>query len=63
MYGNISVGIVTIEMPPRITINNPITTKVYGRRNASLTIHIMSWLKQSHGQSPGEETAHSTAGP
>jgi hypothetical protein len=26
--------------PPKTAINNATTTKVYGRRNASLTIHI-----------------------
>jgi len=39
-YINIPVGIVTIEIAPRMAISSPITMKVYGRRNASLTIHI-----------------------
>src|SRR5260370_40346801 len=42
MYGNISVGMVTIEIPPRIAIKSAITMKVYGRRSASLTIHIFA---------------------
>jgi hypothetical protein len=42
MYGNMSVGIVTIEIPPRIAIRSAITTKVYGLRSASLTIHILA---------------------
>jgi hypothetical protein len=42
MYGNISVGMVTTEIPPRMAISSAITMKVYGRRNASRTIHIVS---------------------
>src|SRR5262245_47942901 len=35
-----STGIVVMADPPRIVIRNAMTTKVYGRRSASLTIHI-----------------------
>jgi hypothetical protein len=42
MYGNISVGMVAIEIPPRIAIKSAITMKVYGRRSASRTIHIFA---------------------
>src|SRR6202043_2609302 len=36
-----STGIVTIATPPRIAIRSAMTTNVYGRRSASLTIHMM----------------------
>jgi hypothetical protein len=35
-----STGIVAIAAPPRMAINSARTTNVYGRRSASLTIHI-----------------------
>src|SRR5215831_859851 len=40
IYGKISTGRVAIATPPRIAISTAITTNVYGRRSASLTIHI-----------------------
>src|SRR5260370_12079416 len=49
MYGNISVGMVTIEIPPRIAIKSAITMKVYGRRSASLTIHIFAIRSEALG--------------
>jgi hypothetical protein len=41
MYGKISVGVVTIDSPPMMAIRIAITMKVYGRRSASRTIHIV----------------------
>src|SRR5436305_3057153 len=40
IYGKMSTGMVAIETAPRIAINSAMTTNVYGRRSASLTIHI-----------------------
>ena len=40
MSGRISVGIREIAMPPRMAISMAAATKVYGRRSASLTIHM-----------------------
>src|SRR5262245_5517577 len=37
-----STGIVAIATPPRMPINSAMTTKVYGRRSASLTIHMIA---------------------
>jgi hypothetical protein len=39
IYGKMSVGILAIEATPSTSIRIAITTKVYGRRRASLTIH------------------------
>src|SRR6266403_6170167 len=38
--GKMSVGVFLIDTTPSSTIKSAITTKVYGRRRASLTIHI-----------------------
>ena len=38
--GKMSIGMETIETIPRTAINSARTTNVYGRRSASLTIHI-----------------------
>src|SRR5882724_2358896 len=38
--GKISTGVLKIDTTPRIRMNNDMTMKVYGRRSASLTIHI-----------------------
>src|SRR5580765_7674692 len=35
-----STGIVAIDRPPRMAMSSAMTTKVYGRRSASLTIHM-----------------------
>src|SRR3954469_21412978 len=46
MLGNISVGVRSAEATPKIMISSAITTKVYGRRSASLTMPTMcssSW--------------------
>ena len=40
MYGNMSVGMVTIEITSSMAISSAITMKVYGRRSASLAIDI-----------------------
>jgi hypothetical protein len=40
ILGKISVGVRMIAKRPRITIRIDATTKVYGRRIASRTIHI-----------------------
>jgi hypothetical protein len=40
IFGKISVGIDKMLKAPRIRIRNAKTTKVYGRRRASRTIHI-----------------------
>src|SRR5207244_9084192 len=42
MLGKISVGVRTIASPPMIKMSMDTTTNVYGRRNASRTIHIES---------------------
>src|SRR2546426_237250 len=47
--GKMSVGVVTIAKTPRSTIASPMTTKVYGRRSASRTIHIEPGLPPSPG--------------
>src|SRR5579871_2211203 len=39
IWGKMSVGILAIATAPRTTIRIAITTKVYGLRSASLTIH------------------------
>src|SRR5882762_3693356 len=40
MLGKMSVGIETIDSNPSTAMSSETTTKVYGRRRASLTIHI-----------------------
>jgi hypothetical protein len=40
MLGKISVGVRSIASGPTIKINTARTTNVYGRRSASLTIHM-----------------------
>src|SRR5215510_5559365 len=35
-----STGIVAIDAPPRMVTSSAMTTNVYGRRSASLTIHM-----------------------
>src|SRR5437899_12119229 len=40
IFGKISVGVRTIASPPMIRMRMAITTIVYGRRNASRTIHM-----------------------
>ncbi len=40
IYGKMSIGMETIETTPRTAISSARTTKVYGRRSASRTIHI-----------------------
>src|ERR1700747_1456268 len=42
MLGKISVGVRKIAIPPITRISMAITTKVYGRRNANRTIHILN---------------------
>lgn len=42
MSGSPSAGIRAITTPPRIAIRMAASTDVYGRRNASLTIHILT---------------------
>src|SRR3954449_11559721 len=56
MLGNMSVGVCSAEATPKIMISSAITTKVYGRRSASLTMPTMcssSWtgglLRQALG--------------
>src|ERR1700680_1028721 len=44
MVGKISVGVRTIASPPKIKMSMDATTNVWGRRNASRTIHIESSL-------------------
>src|SRR6185503_7444526 len=36
-----STGMVAIERPPTMAISKAMTTNVYGRRSASLTIHML----------------------
>src|SRR6266436_2357601 len=38
--GKISVGVFLIDATPRSKMSSAITTNVYGRRSANLTIHI-----------------------
>ena len=40
MFGKMSVGVRRITSGPMISISSDSTTNVYGRRSASLTIHI-----------------------
>src|ERR1700722_12087909 len=44
MFGKMSVGVRRAAVVPKIRINSAMTTKVYGRRNASRTIPIMTFL-------------------
>src|ERR1022692_1981569 len=44
MLGKMSVGMVTIAATPRTAIKIDMTTKVYCRRRASLTIHILGYF-------------------
>src|SRR5450755_1407995 len=52
MFGKMSVCIVTIDKMPSTAIKSATTTKVYGRRRASRTIHMahapfrQSWVEQ-----------------
>ncbi len=41
MLGKMSLGVSRIVMAPRTRTSSDITTNVYGRRNASLTIHMV----------------------
>src|ERR1700733_8731980 len=41
MQGKISVGVMTMEGPPMMAMRMAITMKVYGRRGARCTIHIL----------------------
>src|SRR5690349_3365200 len=41
MYGKMSTAMVAMADPPRMAIRIAITTNVYGRLRASLTIHIL----------------------
>ncbi len=50
-----STGIVTIATPPRIAMRSAMTTNVYGRRSASLTIHMMVFQSLSRLWRHGEE--------
>src|SRR5258708_15949189 len=49
MFGKMSVGVVAIEEMPRTTIRIDATMKVYGRFNASRTIHIAGTPSQHFG--------------
>src|SRR5947208_13071858 len=53
MLGKMSVGVRKIARTPITRMSMDITTKVYGRRNASLTIHIevdpLLWLRYRAG--------------
>src|SRR6267154_100852 len=44
MFGKMSVGVRKIESVPRIKIRMASTTNVYGRLNATLTIHMIHAL-------------------
>jgi hypothetical protein len=50
MFGKISVGIDAMLKTPRIRIRKAKTTKVYGRRNASRTIHIIGLFLAPAGE-------------
>src|SRR5262249_55936205 len=41
MFGKMSVGVRRIVSPPRMAMSIAITAKVYGRRSASRTIHML----------------------
>src|SRR2546426_7198038 len=41
ILGKMSTGIVTMDSTPMRAINRASTTNVYGRRSASLTIHMI----------------------
>ncbi len=57
IFGKMSVGVRKIASVPMIRMRMAITTIVYGRRNASRTIHIGSLPKQlalpAWGSTPG----------
>jgi hypothetical protein len=42
MFGKMSVGVRRADAAPKIRISNAMTRKVYGRRNAILTMPIMA---------------------
>src|ERR1700691_1422165 len=46
IFGKMSTGVRTIDTTPRIRIRIEATIKVYGRRNASRTIHMCSALQR-----------------
>ena len=50
MAGKMSTVMVTIAPTPRTEIKRAMTTNVYGRRSASLTIHILVclWKRECH---------------
>src|SRR5437016_8307450 len=48
IYGKMSTGMVTTADPPRMAIRIAITTNVYGRLNASRTIHISVTPRSAH---------------
>src|SRR5271155_2025749 len=52
IFGKMSVGVRRMTMGPRIKSSRATTTKVYGRRSASRTIHIISsgYTKTPAGQ-------------
>src|SRR5262245_27458031 len=52
MYGKMSTGVVAIATPPRMAIRTAATTNVYGRRRASLTIHIGASTRRPRATSP-----------
>ncbi len=62
MSGKMSVDIVTYAKPPRTAIKIAITTKVYGRRRASLTIHMMARLKDSTASGGPQPTSVANPG-
>src|SRR6267142_1867179 len=59
MLGKMSVGVRSAAARPKIIMRSAMTTKVYGRRSASLTIPIMaaSWCHSPRSE-PGRAGQH-----
>jgi hypothetical protein len=53
MYGKMSFGASTADPIPSRKMRSERTTKVYGRRSASLTIHIAQILPGTHYETHG----------
>src|SRR3982074_1191185 len=60
MLGKVSVGVRSADTTPKIMISIAMTTNVYGRRSASLTMPIIvaSWSHRSPRGEPGRAGEH-----
>src|ERR1700752_3907194 len=57
ILGKMSTGIVTIASTPITAMSSDMTTKVYGRLSASLTIHMSGRYWQGRCPAIGQESA------